>query len=393
MFMNSRSRNSASNPAGTIRSPISKLNMMQTSQHTTATIKHPVKVTGEATGEQLGEQSITTDNRVYTVFDRYDGLGSHILQALLVCLKCNLDIPKRRFAIPKDIQQAMPKMKVDHNYENDPCFTNKSYDFIGLWRLFPYEGELTKYPLVASYNECSLDTLMQEVKKSPELVQRYFSSDIYTRIVESWREDKQDWAYRVLQRGQYGPKEFHLSMHVRRLNPCDDRLEGQTIPLRRYIPMLEKAFRDLSEDPQWDKSGVLLLHVFSQGEETEFLLLNEIVGKKVEENIIGAESKVVLHLCESVFDTYVGMAMADALITSPSGLSIGAALYSKGPIYASAGWYFTLPTWQVFDTGCGSILLNDVYHHTNRVRRQTQVTALRSRLANTDNWRRMTANK
>jgi hypothetical protein len=69
----------------------------------------------------------------------------------------------------------------------------------------------------------------------------------------------------------------------------------------------------------------LLFHIYSQGNITNFLDLNN--------------TDVLFHLNENIEDTFIGLVAANILVISPSSLSYVAGLISDGIIYYKPFWH------------------------------------------------------
>ena len=54
---------------------------------------------------------------------------------------------------------------------------------------------------------------------------------------------------------------------------------------------------------------------------------------------------IILHLNESVEDTFTAMVLADILVTSRSSFSYTAAILSEGIVYYMPFWHPPLPGW------------------------------------------------
>ncbi len=79
-----------------------------------------------------------------------------------------------------------------------------------------------------------------------------------------------------------------------------------------------------------------LFHIYSQGDVTAF------------ENIYKAED-VVLHINESVEQTFASMVLADVLVTTSSSLSYAAGIISEGTVYYIPFWHPPFPGWIVLN--------------------------------------------
>ena len=77
-----------------------------------------------------------------------------------------------------------------------------------------------------------------------------------------------------------------------------------------------------------------VFHIYSQGDEEDLWDAFK-------------EDDIVLHINESVEDTFTSMVLADVLVTSRSSFSYTAALLSEGEVYYIPFWHPPLPHWKV----------------------------------------------
>ena len=77
----------------------------------------------------------------------------------------------------------------------------------------------------------------------------------------------------------------------------------------------------------------LCFHIYSQGNNTDFQCYKN--------------DDTILHINENIFDSFLGMACSDVLVTSPSSLSYVAALLSDGKIYYKKFWHTHKNNWIV----------------------------------------------
>jgi hypothetical protein len=78
-------------------------------------------------------------------------------------------------------------------------------------------------------------------------------------------------------------------------------------------------------------------HIYSQGNDDKFadFINHDIIGKDV-----------TLHLNDSNEDTYLGMTLADILVTSASSYSYSAAFFCDGDIYYTKFWHKPCSWWK-----------------------------------------------
>jgi hypothetical protein len=126
----------------------------------------------------------------------------------------------------------------------------------------------------------------------------------------------------------------HLSIHIRRPN-CDDTRPngGEEYNNAYYIQSIMKIVETYTK---YDINHRLRIHVYSQGEIDKF---SEFVSHP------GFGKDVLLHLNEKNEDTYLGMTLADILITSASSYSYSAAFFCEGDIYYTEFWHKPCSWW------------------------------------------------
>ena len=113
-------------------------------------------------------------------------------------------------------------------------------------------------------------------------------------------------------------------MHVRRPNLHDNRIEGADTPDQLFLSVIDQlrlTYKD--QNP--------LFHLHSQGTIENFKQYHT--------------GDVVLHLNESVEDSFCAMVLADVLVTGASSFSYTAALLSDGIVYYIPFWHSPLPHW------------------------------------------------
>jgi hypothetical protein len=136
----------------------------------------------------------------------------------------------------------------------------------------------------------------------------------------------------------------HLAAHIRRPN-CDDTRPngGEEYDNQYYINSLllirEKYMND-SENDDNNKNNKnknrIQFHIYSQGSDEKFADISnhEVLGPDVR-----------LHINEDNEDTYLGMTVADILVTSASSYSYSAAFFCQGDIYYTEFWHKPCSWW------------------------------------------------
>lgn len=198
--------------------------------------------------------------------------------------------------------------KIDHNYADDQNFTDNLNLFMNLEDTFPTPVN------------CDIDIYSSRQESYDAIesnITQYLNSPTMVKIKHAFLKNKTP---------SYDPQRFHIAVHIRRPNPCDDRLEGSTTPLEWYfLRMCDIQYK------YHDKECIF--HIYSQGKEEDFQLLSEL--------------PVQFHLNESVQDTFLGFVFADILITSQSSFSYCAALLRDKPVYYMKFWHPPHSDWVV----------------------------------------------
>jgi hypothetical protein len=135
----------------------------------------------------------------------------------------------------------------------------------------------------------------------------------------------------------------HLAAHIRRPN-CDDTRPngGEEYDNQYYINSLllirEKYMNDGENDDNNKNKNKnrIQFHIYSQGSDEKFA---DISGHEV----LGPDVK--LHINEDNEDTYLGMTVADILVTSASSYSYSAAFFCEGDIYYTDFWHKPCSWW------------------------------------------------
>ena len=117
---------------------------------------------------------------------------------------------------------------------------------------------------------------------------------------------------------------LNIAIHIRRHNQQDNRIHGTDTPDAVYLHIINRLRIIYS-------SKKPLFHLYSQGNRDDF--------KKFD------AKDIILHLNESVEDTFSSMVLAAVLVTGTSSLSYSAALLSEGIVYYIPFWHSPLPHW------------------------------------------------
>lgn len=199
-----------------------------------------------------------------------------------------------------------PFSRMEHNYQNDPYFLAKKeqcINFIGnveLNKEIYNANEHIKYKAFFDTNIkiCANSTALQKIK-------------------QIFRANKNRTDY-------FNNKNLNIAIHIRRHNIHDNRIDGTNTPNQLFLDIINQLrILYITENP--------LFHIYSQGNTEQFKLYEAC--------------DIVMHLNESIEDTFIPLVFADILVTSASSFSYTAALLSDGIVYYIPFWHKPLPHW------------------------------------------------
>lgn len=198
-----------------------------------------------------------------------------------------------------------PFKTMEHNYNSDKSFLEKKellINFIGNF-------EINENHTINIQVDCHdyFDKNVDKCTKSLSL----------NKIKKIFRANKNILNY-------FNNKNLNIALHIRRPNPHDSRIYGTDTPDNVFVNIVNKL-RNLyvAKNP--------LFHLYSQGNIENFKIFNS--------------PDIILHLNESVEDSFTSMVLADVLVTSASSFSYTAGLLSEGIVYYVPFWHSPLPNW------------------------------------------------
>ncbi len=199
---------------------------------------------------------------------------------------------------------------MEHNYNNDPDFIVKKEELINFIPNFDVidQSESKDYSINSKINyKAFFDANVAQCAKSLSL----------QKIKKIFRANKNMSTY-------FNNDYVHIAIHVRRPNAHDNRVLGADTP--------NTIFGDIINRLRVVYAGKNpLFHLYSQGRSEDFTLFHA--------------SDILLHLNESVEETFQAMVFADVLVISASSFSYTAALLSEGVVYYIPFWHSPLPHW------------------------------------------------
>jgi hypothetical protein len=239
--------------------------------------------------------------QIITNPDRADGFGAQF-QTIIYSAIC-AELNNMDYAYT-------PFNKIEHNYDNDPYFILEKewlINFIGNFELNRTNATKLDVGNVVNFCECS-----QNLAKSA-------NSSVLKKIKKVFKANKDRSKY-------FDAEHFHIVIHLRRPNQHDNRVYGTDVSEDLYLATINKLRQVYA-----DKNP--LFHLHSQGSAENFTKFNA--------------PDIMLHLNESVEDSFIPMVLADVLVTGRSSFSYTAGLISEGTVYYTSFWCPPLPGWKL----------------------------------------------
>jgi hypothetical protein len=199
-----------------------------------------------------------------------------------------------------------PFKDMEHNYESDTNFLAKKEWLINFIDNF----EINKG-----------NAIQQDVRNVIQFFEGNLDKSVNSlalkKIKEIFRSNKNSQNY-------FNNQRLNIAIHMRRSNLHDSRVDGTDTPDDFFLNIINKLRVIYApKNP--------LLHIYSQGNDDDF--------KKF------CAQDIVLHLNESIEDTFTSMVLADVLVTGRSSFSYTAGILSGGAIYYIPFWCPALPHW------------------------------------------------
>jgi len=227
--------------------------------------------------------------------------------------------------------------KIAHNYTGEPSFYQKMEELMNMKphyvNYLTMDIDLRNSILtpdfydIFNYVERNIDACMKS-KSMMRIKKHYWQNK--NRNAERFR------LFRITSASSVYT--HHLAVHMRRPN-CDDTRpnSGEEYTNEYYIHSLLKIRGTYLK---YDPNNRIQIHIYSQGQPEKFANLCEhpILGKDV-----------MMHLDDNTEDTFVGMTVADILVTSASSYSYIAAFLSDGDIFYTEFWHKPCSWWNKLD--------------------------------------------
>ena len=299
----------------------------------TATVAPPLPPTATGTVTPPPAVTVTTVvKRYYSTIPFDDGLGAQFQRFIWTCIYAE-ECEDTQFIY------RTPK-KMAHNYNDDPQFIAKLETLMNMKpHYINYDDIIAQNAEYASAGRHG--DVVQVVTPDFYDIFNYVERNIdvcmksksMARIKENyWRnKDRPSERARVFGRADYT---HHLAAHIRRPNCDDTRPNGgeeytNAYYIQSFLTIREKYLKE-------NNNTRIQFHIYSQGTDVKFadVMTHDIIGKDV-----------VLHLNDSNEDTYLGMTLADILVTSASSYSYSAAFFCDGDIYYTEFWHKPCSWW------------------------------------------------
>lgn len=231
--------------------------------------------------------------------------------------------------------------KIAHNYTADPNFIQTMEETMNM------KSNYVNYQDIADKDNATIITpdfydVFNYVEKNIDVSMK---SKSMKRIKEHYwrnknRNDERMRLFRITNSTSISSEVYthHLALHMRRPN-CDDTRPngGEEYTNDYYIQSLLKI-RDTYL--KYDPKNKIQFHIYSQGTPEHFTNLST-------HPILAND--IMMHLDDNTEDTFIGMTLADILVTSASSYSYVAAFLCDGDIFYTEFWHKPCSWWNKLD--------------------------------------------
>ena len=201
---------------------------------------------------------------------------------------------------------------IQHNYDNDPKFINMKEKLINIINTYPISRNNINY------------------KRPDRFTLLHFFENNVNFCSKSNNLEKLKIIFREVNKDKFDKSFLNIAIHIRRMNTLDkekninyDQIPGTDVPNNLYKDIIRK----LKNYKNYK------IHIYSQGDKKDF----------------DFEDDIILHLNESIEDTFVDLVFADILVVAPSAFSYSAALLSDNIIYYLNCCHKALPSWNIIE--------------------------------------------
>lgn len=196
-----------------------------------------------------------------------------------------------------DIFVYTPIRSIEHNYANNPNHTAELENFMNIKGSYMSLDETGGIKPIENHDVRNVYAFVES--RINEMVK----SDSMSKVRESFMKDKVS---------PFNNENMNVSIHIRRPNSRDVATYGTDTPNSYYLHIIN-MIRTM------DNKKPVIFHIYSQGDEKMF---SDLIG-----------DDTILHLNESIQDTFLGLVFGDILVMSMSAFSYTAAILTKGKVY------------------------------------------------------------
>jgi Glycosyl transferase family 2 len=230
--------------------------------------------------------------------------------------------------------------KIAHNYTNDPEFIRKMEYLMNMKANYTNYDDISETETIETpdfydvfnYIEKNTDTCMKS-KSMIRIKQHYWCNKNHARERQRLYCIPSETAATAAASAA-APYTHHLAVHIRRPNCDDTRPNGGEEYTNEYYIQTLLNIRNTYNG--YDTSNRIQYHIYSQGDVDKFSTIKN-------HHVLGTD--VMLHLNETTEDTFIGMTVADILVTSASSYSYTAAFLCDGDIYYTNFWHKPCSWW------------------------------------------------
>lgn len=244
--------------------------------------------------------------KVTNISDRDEGFGenfSYILKTILYCEYYGYEF------------YYTPLKFIQHNYNNDPFFLEKKEELMNIKNHYKLSLENEKYNIPNQYELINFfDSNIDFCLKSKEL----------EKLKNIFRENKIN---------RFDQNFTNIAIHIRKMNHHDiknikhaKQYEGTDVPMYLYINYIN------SIKTVFNKYNKCLFHIYSQGYINDF---KEFLN----------QDDIILHLNDTIENTYTDFVFSDILLIASSAFSYTAGMLNNGLVYSFISNRKKLPQW------------------------------------------------
>jgi hypothetical protein len=271
--------------------------------------------------------SVPLKKRYFSTIPFNDGFGAQFQRFIWTCIYAE-EYEESEFVY------ITPK-QIAHNYTDDPKFITKLEELMNMKpHYLNYQDAINsnikiltpEFYDVFNYIEKNIDISMKS-KSMKRIKEHYWQNKdrthARTRLFRIQSSDDSNTKYT-----------HHLSVHIRRPNCDDTRPNGGEEYTNEYY--IQSLLMIREKYLNYDSNHRIQYHIYSQGTEDKFadICSHPVIGHDI-----------MMHLHDSTEDTFIGMTIADILVTSASSYSYTAAFLSDGDIYYTDFWHKPCSWW------------------------------------------------